>query len=212
MEIDDQGQRNQVLIPANVRGTFKVTIKGDDNIVRIGATSRFRGARIDVEGNHCEIVIGERCFLVGDYRCLNDRCVLHIGDDTTSLGSRVHLHEAGAVTIGRDCMFSGDTRIGNSDVHSVIDLATQKRINGARDVRIDDHVWLSFGVVVMKGVHIGAGSVVGACSVVTRKLPAHCAAGGSPAKVLRTNVTWNRKQLPEDELIPTAVRLAPEED
>jgi acetyltransferase-like isoleucine patch superfamily enzyme len=38
----------------------------------------------------------------------------------------------------------------------------------------------------LPGVTIGARSVVGACSVVTRDVPANVIAAGNPCKVLRT--------------------------
>ena len=42
----------------------------------------------------------------------------------------------------------------------------------------------------MKGVTIGDGAVIGACSVVTRNIPAQALAVGNPAKVIRTNIEW----------------------
>ena len=41
-------------------------------------------------------------------------------------------------------------------------------------------------VVVLKGVHIGKNSLIGANSVVTRDIPANSIAVGSPAKVIKT--------------------------
>jgi serine acetyltransferase len=61
---------------------------------------------------------------------------------------------------------------------------------------IGPHVWLAHDVLVMKGVEIGAGSVVGARSLVSRTLPARALAVGSPAKVVRTGVSWSRHPYP----------------
>jgi acetyltransferase-like isoleucine patch superfamily enzyme len=51
--------------------------------------------------------------------------------------------------------------------------------------RLEDRVWLGARVVVLKGVTIGTGAVIGAGSVVTRSIPAHCVAAGVPARVIR---------------------------
>jgi acetyltransferase-like isoleucine patch superfamily enzyme/glycosyltransferase involved in cell wall biosynthesis len=51
-------------------------------------------------------------------------------------------------------------------------------------VRIGDHAWLGVGVIVLDGVHIGAGAVVGAGSVVTRDIPDGAIAAGVPARVV----------------------------
>ena len=51
--------------------------------------------------------------------------------------------------------------------------------------RIGDNVWCGANVVVTSGVTIGERCVIGANSVVTRDLPPHTIAAGSPAQVLR---------------------------
>ena len=55
----------------------------------------------------------------------------------------------------------------------------------ALPIAIGDNVWLGGGVIVCPGVTIGANTVVGAGSVVTRDLPAGVLAAGSPARVVR---------------------------
>lgn len=52
-------------------------------------------------------------------------------------------------------------------------------------VVIEDDVWLGAHVVVLPGITIGAGSIVGAGSVVTRNVPPGVVVGGVPARVLR---------------------------
>jgi serine O-acetyltransferase len=59
---------------------------------------------------------------------------------------------------------------------------------GVRHPRIGDGVLLGAGVCVLGPVTVGAGSKVGAGSVVVTDLPARCVAVGVPARILRTDV------------------------
>jgi maltose O-acetyltransferase len=52
-------------------------------------------------------------------------------------------------------------------------------------ITLGDNAWLGGGVIVCPGVTIGAHTVVGAGSVVTRDLPERVVAVGSPARVVR---------------------------
>lgn len=40
-------------------------------------------------------------------------------------------------------------------------------------------------IIIFKGVHIGARSIIGGGSIVTKDIPSDCIAGGNPCKVLR---------------------------
>jgi maltose O-acetyltransferase len=55
----------------------------------------------------------------------------------------------------------------------------------ASPIAVGDNVWLGGGVIVCAGVTIGDHTVVGAGSVVTRDLPDHVLAVGSPCRVVR---------------------------
>ena len=54
-----------------------------------------------------------------------------------------------------------------------------------RAIVIQDDVFLGARCIVLKGVTIGAGTVVGAGSVVSRSLPSGVVAAGNPARVIR---------------------------
>ena len=48
-----------------------------------------------------------------------------------------------------------------------------------------DDVWIGGGAILCPWVTVGAGSVIGAGSVVTRDIPAGVLAAGSPCRVIR---------------------------
>lgn len=55
----------------------------------------------------------------------------------------------------------------------------------ARDIVLENDVWLATGVTVSAGVTIGRGTIVAAGSVVTHDLPPGVLAGGVPARAIR---------------------------
>ena len=56
----------------------------------------------------------------------------------------------------------------------------------ARDIILEDDVWLGRGVSVNSGVTIGKGTVISSGSIVTKDIPPGMLAAGVPAKVIRT--------------------------
>lgn len=52
-------------------------------------------------------------------------------------------------------------------------------------VIIEGDVWIETHSIILKGVTIGARSIIGAGSVVTRSIPADCVAVGNPCRVIR---------------------------
>ena len=91
------------------------------------------------------------------------------------------------VILGDDVVMGPDVYI-MTNAHAFDDPDRPINQQGAlplRPVVIGNDVWLGTRVVVMPGVRIHDGAVIGACSVVTRDIPAYAVAVGSPAKVIR---------------------------
>lgn len=128
---------------------------------------------------------------------------VHIGD-----GSRLRAHE-GTLRVGDKCVFGRentvncylDVEFGAStlvadwvyvcdfdhvftDVHRPI--KDQGIVKGP--VRIGPDVWLCVRATVLRGVTVGAGSVVAAHAVVAGDVPAYSVVAGVPARVVRDRV------------------------
>lgn len=52
-------------------------------------------------------------------------------------------------------------------------------------VVIEDDAFIGMNCLILKGVTIGARSIIAAGSVVTKSIPADCIAGGNLAKVIK---------------------------
>lgn len=121
-------------------------------------------------------------------------------DAKLSLGSGYMNHDCvidcfSSITIGYGVVISERVVIRDSDNHAITstengELKSDEKPEAAPIV-IQDHVWLGMNVVVLKGVTIGEGAIVAAGSVVTKDVPSHCLVAGVPAKVVKTDVSWN---------------------
>ncbi|WP_103174735.1 acyltransferase [Paracoccus sp. SY] len=176
------------------KGVEDFTVRGEGNLVTLGDGSRC--TRILVIGHRNTIRVGARCRLNGQIVIKCDDGLIEIGDETSSMGIRLHMHETSHIVIGRDCMFSGGISMDTSDNHSIIDVASGKRINPCKPIAIGDHVWVGQHSTILKGATIGSHSVIGAGSIVRGAIPDNSLAVGSPAKVIRSGVTWDRRRLP----------------
>ena len=92
--------------------------------------------------------------------------------------------DVAAITIGDDVQIGPNVQLLTA-THPLEPQPRRDKWEAAEPITIGDNVWLGGGVIVCPGVTIGADTVVGAGSVVTRDLPAGVIAVGSPARVVR---------------------------
>ncbi|MBO3088071.1 sugar O-acetyltransferase [Cellulomonas dongxiuzhuiae] len=88
------------------------------------------------------------------------------------------------VTIGSRVMIAPNVTISVTG-HPVHPELRSGMSQFSAPVTVEDDVWIGAHVVLLPGVRVGAGSIVGAGSVVTKDVPPGVVVGGVPARVLR---------------------------
>lgn len=119
---------------------------------------------------------------------------LLIGRDFSSTGWVVFdfCCGGGDITIGDDCLFA-DGVFWTGDFHVIRDKKTGRILNHNADIVVGRHVWLGTGVKVLKRACIPDNAIVGAHSLVTHRFDApNVVLAGVPAKVVKTDVDWER--------------------
>jgi len=110
--------------------------------------------------------------------------------DNVSFNNDCHVGAIGSLRIGNNVLFASRVFISDHShgCGSPAELAIppeRRRLFSKGPVEIQDNVWVGEGVAILPGVTIGRSAIIGANSVVTRSIPAHSIAAGSPARVIR---------------------------
>jgi acetyltransferase-like isoleucine patch superfamily enzyme len=122
----------------------------------------YAGAHLDLEAPGAQIV-------VGDFTFFNEN-------------SSVACHDR--VTIGSRCAIGFDVLIMDADGHQLDNRPS------IAPVVIGDNVWIGARSTILKGVTIGDGAVIAACSLVAKDVAPRSLVGGNPARVIREEVDW----------------------
>jgi len=140
-------------------------IRGDRKYISLGDNSYCRG-RLLTYGHGGRIKIGSWCYV----------------------GVRTEIWSMDSIEIGNNVLIAHDVNIHDGTAHSVDAKERhahfRKIIEQGHPIKsadlpgvisspviIEDDVWISFGVTILKGVRIGAGSVIAAKSIVTQDVP-----------------------------------------
>lgn len=159
--------------------------------VKLGCHSRFKGHCYFKRYKNSSIEIGDYFTAVSTTNAPNllyrpctimtccDGAQLRIGKGVSMSG--VVLACFKKLTIGNNVRIGGNCFIFDGDFH-----LDDKRAGQPQEVCIGNNVWLGMNVTVLKGVHIGENSLIGAGSIVTKDIPANVVAAGNPCKVIKT--------------------------
>ena len=175
-----------------------VTERGTGNKIIIEEGGGITYSNIYFGGNNCVLHIGKNTNLRDcRVRFENNGGQIFIGDNTTAeSGCEFASCEGKSVNIGNDCMLANNVDIRNTDSHSILNNKGE-RINPAADIMIGNHVWIGIRSLILKGAKIPNNCVVGAQSMVTSSLKTteNALIAGSPAKVIKDGINWDRKRI-----------------
>jgi len=159
--------------------------------VKIGKNAAFFGRTHFYRAKKSQIIIGDNCTFrspaTSNWIGINRPCMLStqgkdskliIGDNCGFSGTVIGAFKM--IKLGNNVRCGANSLITDSDWH-----LDDPRSGLPAEVIIEDNVWLGVNSVILKGVTIGANTVIGANSVVTKSIPANVIAAGNPCKVIK---------------------------
>lgn len=128
--------------------------------------------------------IGKSCAICRNVEFKTPRKI-NIGSNST-INPRCILDGRGGLTIGNNVDIAEEANLWslqhdyNSPSYSTL----------AKEIVIEDYVWIASRATILPGVHIGRGAVIASCAVVTKDVPELAIVAGIPARVIgyRENV------------------------
>jgi len=168
--------------------------------VIVGHDFKSNGRPILEMGKNAELTIGDHV-RINNGNMFNrigrqQRCMFILGPRAKiRIGNHVGISAAAiiaqkAVSIGDHVKIGGNVVIYDTDFHSLDFRERAKEVEarekiGCAPVVIGDNVFIGGHSTILKGITIGAKSIIGACSVVTKNIPSGEIWGGNPARFIK---------------------------
>ena len=116
------------------------------------------------------------------------------------IGEGTRIWSANSIKIGNRVFISHNVNLHDTNSHSIDPILRYKHVQAimsvghpsindfdiqSKAVSIEDDVWIGFNSTILKDVKIGRGSIVAACSVVTKDVPEFVIVAGNPAQLVK---------------------------
>ena len=168
-------------------------------VITLGFGVKLSNVFFYIRGNDHKIFINNHSRVSkGIFWMEDDNGIIQIGENSTVESAEFACTEPNSsIEIGSNCMFSKEIEVRTGDSHSIMDLGNNQRLNYAKNVKIEDNVWLGARVLVLKGSKIESNVVVGTGSIVTNREVLKCNSiyTGNPVKQIKTGIYWIRKRV-----------------
>lgn len=184
-----------------IRGAYK-------GCIEIDSPYFYRGM---IQLGKCEGAIGAFPFGVAELYFESNGKIIFTGKADIARGMSIAVHENGTIVFGEDFKANQNLMIlckknitfGNHvlcgwnvtfrdhDGHEIYDNS-KVLLNPDKEILVGSDVWIGANANLYKGAVIGDGSIIGGNSLVTGVVPDQSVVAGSPAKVIKQNITWQR--------------------
>lgn len=143
---------------------------------------------IDIKG---KLILGKNCnFCRGIKIISSSNSTIDIGDNFYS-NSDCIISSSKEIAIGNNCLLGWNVVIIDGDGHNI--YQNNVIINESKEIFIEDDVWISAEVKILKGVNVKKNSVIALGSIVTKKYSeSNVIIAGNPSKIVKKDIIWEK--------------------
>lgn len=180
----------------NIKGTITLANNPKLGLIKFGFGTvgifdkKYSRGIIDLCGGNLHF-LGKASIVHGSKLFLGDKGQLTIGDNfIITAESTISCHNN--IQIGDGCLFSWDILLLDNDQHKIMN-EEGVCINQSKPILIGDKVWIGCRVLVLKGANIPNNVVIGAQSIVSKKLEyENSIYAGNPLQQMKNMITWQK--------------------
>lgn len=145
-----------------------------------------------------KVTIGDNLYLSSgggiNALCANKQGTIYATENATiTIGNNVGMSSPvlwahKSIAIGNHVKIGANSILIDTDSHNLNYMIRRGQWTDwgvAKPIVIEDDVMIGVNCIILKGVTIGARSIVAAGAVVTKSFPSDCIIGGNPAKIIR---------------------------
>lgn len=179
----------------NIRG-LKISINGNNNRLRIEMPQKFADCTLAVVGdNNSFALFKARTKLEKIFFFVGDGCNLKIGRNcllSSNISFLAKEKKGTRIIIGNNCAIAGDCIFRCGDGHTIIDIDSGEPLNEPDDIIVENHVWIGYRCIFLKGAYVAKNSVVGAMSLLNTSFEeSNVVIAGTPARIVKHDVGWD---------------------
>jgi acetyltransferase-like isoleucine patch superfamily enzyme len=154
---------------------------------------------INMQNSIKKITVGKYTHIRGDLVVFASGGKITIGDNCY-IGEDSKIWSQDEIKIGNNVLIAHNVNIHDTNSHPINFLERRKDYSEiitsgfsknnmsitCKRILIEDDVWIGFNSIILKGVEIGARSIVASGSVVTNTVPSDVIVAGNPAIIIKT--------------------------
>ena len=182
---------------------FRITLKGNNNLIKINSFEGKALIYISIEGNNCIFKFGKNNIVKNDLSVnfwstadnKPDGSKILIGNNNFFNGTNIIFISPlnTNIVIGNGNLFAGNITFWGRNDHVIYHMKTKKRKNYDKDILIGNQNWLAQNTTFLPGANIKNSSVVAHSALVNKKInKSNVIIAGIPAKIKTKNINWSR--------------------